>query len=116
MRAFKRTGRTVLNTSVDAQSSRSRSNKATGSRGLFLSILVLAAIPGALEAGGVDWPMLAHDAGRSGATATELRPPFERKWYRLFADEGLMAGVQPVIAESKVFVGPFHGILHAIHA
>jgi len=60
--------------------------------------------------------MLAHDCARSGATATEVRPPFERKWYRLFPDEGLMAGVQPVIADGKVFVGTMRGTLHAIDA
>jgi hypothetical protein len=64
--------------------------------------------------GGGDWPMLAHDPSRSGATATEIRPPFERKWYRLFPDEGLMAGVQPVIADGKVFLGTMRGTLHAI--
>jgi outer membrane protein assembly factor BamB len=61
-----------------------------------------------------DWPMLAHDVARSGATSTEIRPPFERKWYRLFTDEGLMAGVQLIIAHGKVFVGTMAGILHAI--
>jgi len=60
------------------------------------------------------WPMLAHDPGRSGATSTEIRPPFERKWYRLFPDEGLMAGIQPIVADGKVFVGTMAGILHAI--
>ena len=63
-----------------------------------------------------EWPMLAHDAARSGATAAEIRPPFERKWYRLFPDEGLMAGVQPVVAGGKVFVGTLAGKLHAIDA
>jgi hypothetical protein len=63
---------------------------------------------------GGDWPMLAHDPARSGATATEIRPPFERKWYRLFPEEGLMAGVQPVIADGKVFVGTMRGTLHAM--
>ncbi len=63
-----------------------------------------------------DWPMLAHDPGRSGATAVEIRPPFERKWYRLFPDEGLMAGVQPVVADGKVFVGTMRGMLHAMDA
>jgi hypothetical protein len=58
--------------------------------------------------------MLAHDPGRSGATATEIRPPFERKWYRLFPDEGLMAGVQPIIAGGKVYVGTMAGVLHAM--
>jgi len=58
--------------------------------------------------------MLARDPARSGATATEIRPPFERKWYRLFPEEGLMAGVQPVIAGGKVFVGTMRGTLHAM--
>lgn len=61
-----------------------------------------------------EWPMLAHDPARSGATTAEVRPPFERKWYRLFADEGLMAGVQPIVADGKVFVGTMTGTLHAI--
>src|ERR1044071_9802267 len=75
---------------------------------IFLLIVLMAGIARG------DWPMLAHDVSRSGATAEEVRPPFERKWYRLFADEGLMAGVQPVIAEGKVNVGTMRGILHAI--
>jgi len=58
--------------------------------------------------------MLAHDPARTGATTAEVRPPFERKWYRLFADEGLMAGVQPIIADRKVFVGTMRGTLYAI--
>src|SRR5215203_6714830 len=62
------------------------------------------------------WPMLGHDAARSGATAVELRPPFARKWYRAFPDEGINAGVQPVVADGKVFVGTLRGVLHAIDA
>ena len=61
-----------------------------------------------------DWPMLAHDVARTGATSTEIRPPFERKWYRIFPDEGLMAGVQPIIADGKVFIGTMAGKLHAM--
>ena len=63
-----------------------------------------------------DWPMLGHDPGRSGATADEVRPPFERKWYRAFVDEGLMAGVQPVVADGSVYVGTLRGVVHAIDA
>ncbi len=58
--------------------------------------------------------MLAHDPARSGATAVEIRPPFARKWYRLFPDEGLMAGVQPVAAGGTVYLGTLAGVLHAI--
>ena len=81
------------------------------------SILVLVCLASASRAGvsaNDSWPMLGHDCARSGATSTEIRPPFTRKWYRLFADEGLMAGVQPVIAEGKVFIGTMRGTLHAI--
>ncbi len=62
------------------------------------------------------WPMLAHDAARSGATAAEIRPPFARKWYRLFPDEGLMCGVQPVVANGCVYVGTLAGSVYAIDA
>ena len=60
--------------------------------------------------------MLAHDAARSGAPAAEIRPPFARKWYRLFPDEGLMSGVQPVVADGCVVVGTLAGVVHAIDA
>jgi hypothetical protein len=60
--------------------------------------------------------MLGHDAARSGGTARDIRPPFTRKWYRLFADEGIQSGVQPVVAEGKVFIGTLAGTLHAIDA
>jgi len=62
------------------------------------------------------WPMLAHDAARSGGTTAEIRPPFSRKWYRLFSDEGLMAGVQPVVAGGCVLVGTLAGVVYAIDA
>jgi len=81
------------------------------------TILVLLCLAGAGRAAGSpdrDWPMLGHDCARSGATSTEIRPPFARKWYRLFADEGLMTGVQPIVAEGKVFIGTMRGKLHAI--
>ena len=46
-----------------------------------------------------DWPMLGHDPARSDATVDEVRPPFARKWYRLFPEEGIQSGVQPILAE-----------------
>ncbi|MCS7239485.1 MAG: PQQ-binding-like beta-propeller repeat protein [Thermoguttaceae bacterium] len=61
-----------------------------------------------------DWPMLAHDPPRSGSTPAEIGPPFVRKWYRLFSDEGLMAGVQPMVAGGNVYIGTMRGRLHAI--
>src|SRR5947207_15811708 len=79
-----------------------------------MRITVLVMIIFAAVARADPWRMLGHDAGRSGASSDEIRPPFERKWYRVFPDEGLMAGVQPVIAEGKVFVGTMRGIVHAM--
>ena len=76
-------------------------------------LLVLAL---ALPAVAGDWPMLGHDARRSGAAATDLRPPLARKWHRLFADEGIQSGVQPVVADGKVFLGTLAGVLHAMDA
>lgn len=61
-----------------------------------------------------DWPMLAHDAGRSGATGDEIRPPFERSWYRIFANEGLHAGVQPVVAGNRLYIGTLAGVFRAL--
>ncbi|HNY79104.1 MAG: PQQ-binding-like beta-propeller repeat protein [Sedimentisphaerales bacterium] len=77
--------------------------------------LLLAMLAGTVSASG-DWPMLAHDPARSGSTVTEIRPPFARKWYRLFPDEGLMSGVQPIVSAGKVFVGTMKGVLHAMDA
>ena len=74
----------------------------------------LAAVWAIAGSARADWPMLAHDPARSGATTTELRPPFARKWYRLFADEGLQAGVEPVIARGRLFIGTLRGRVHAI--
>lgn len=65
-------------------------------------------------AASADWPMLGGNPGRSGATATEVRPPFARKWYRLFGAEGLMSGVQPVVSGKRLYIGTLHGILHCI--
>lgn len=75
---------------------------------LFLALLALR--PAAAD----DWPMLGHDAGRSGGTTEEIRPPFVRKWYRFFPDEGIQTGVQPVVAGGKVFLGTLRGVLYAL--
>lgn len=78
-------------------------------RVIGLMICVASAVGGS-------WPQYAHDPGRSGATTEEVRPPFERKWYRLFPDAGLQSGVQPVIARGALFIGTLRGTLHAIDA
>jgi hypothetical protein len=56
---------------------------------------------------GEDWPMLGHDAARSGGTTQQIRPSLARKWYRLFPDEGLQSGVRPVIEQLMRNEAPF---------
>jgi len=68
----------------------------------------------AASIGASDWPFAGHDIRRSGSTETTLRPPFTRLWYRLFPDEGLMSGVQPVVSRDKLFVGTLRGTVYAI--
>ena len=80
----------------------------------WISLFVLATV--VVESSASDWPMLARDAQRSGATATEVSPPFERKWHKLFPNEGMMTGVQPVVADGKVFIGTLRGFVHAVNA
>src|SRR5262245_8893328 len=75
-----------------------------------------AAVLLASSAGAEDWPVLGHDSARRGSAATELRPPFTRQWYRLFADEGVQSGVQPVSAGQRVYLGTLAGVLHAMDA
>ncbi len=79
------------------------------------SALASSPAPGAPPAD-ADWPMLAHDAARSGGTKAEVRPPFARKWYRAFYDEGLQSGVQPIVFGGRVYIGTLAGTLHAIDA
>lgn len=85
-----------------------------------LGVIVACCLLGSLGEGRVfgddpnSWPMLAHDATRSGATSFEIRPPFSRKWYRLFPEEGIMAGVQPISARGHVYVATLRGVIHAI--
>ena len=86
---------------------------------LLLSLLRWAAVAVAND----DWPMLAHDPSRSGATAAEIRPPFERKWNRLFPDEGGLAwSVQtgaaiwksPAMHNNLLMIGSRDGKLYMI--
>lgn len=76
---------------------------------------IVLALAGAPAQGG-DWPMLGHDVTRSGATADEVRPPLTRKWYRAFPQEGINAGVQPIVVGRRVYLGTLAGTLHAMDA
>ncbi len=82
----------------------------------LLLLVVVPLLARAADNSDANWPMLGHDAARSGATPTEIRPPFARQWYRLFPEEGLMSGVQPVVADGCVYVGTLAGVVHAMDA
>lgn len=79
---------------------------------------ILAVTPLLVATAGVaastDWPMLACNVRRHGATPEEIKPPFRRKWYRNFADEGIVQGNQPVVAGGRAYIGTMRGVLHAI--
>lgn len=77
-------------------------------------LIVLGQLLCRISGNAADWPVLGHDPARSGATADQIRPPFERKWYRLFDDEGLQSGIQPVIARNTLFIGTMRGVFYAI--
>lgn len=77
-------------------------------------LLLLLSIPALAFAD--DWPMLGRDPQRTGWTRDEVREPVERKWYRSFHEHGLASGVQPVIADGRVYVGTMHGTMFAIDA
>lgn len=81
---------------------------------LLSFLLASSALMASLACAADDWPMLAHDVRRSGATADEIRPPFARKWYRMFPDEGIQSGAQPVVAANRVFIGTLRGNMHAL--
>jgi hypothetical protein len=84
-----------------------------GTISVYWSVVFLALTAG-VQAD--DWPMLGHDAARTGASTSDIRPPFVRKWCRLFPDEGIQSGVQPIVAQGKVYLGTLAGILHSMDA
>ncbi len=75
---------------------------------------VLAAAAARAPAG--DWPMLAHDCLRTGATPEAVEPPVRRAWVRYFHQEGLMPSVQPVQAGGRIYLGTLGGSFHCLDA
>lgn len=72
------------------------------------------------QAGDSDWPMLAHDLQRSGATSVEVAPPYTIKWVRDFysADnetpEIVFSQVQPIVVNGLVYVGTSRNNMYAL--
>lgn len=86
---------------------------------LVLSLPVLAAalaLPVPARAGQDDWPMLAHDVRRTGATTATFAPPARRAWVRYFHMEGLMPSVQPVVVDGRLYLGTLAGTFYALDA
>ncbi len=61
-----------------------------------------------------DWPMLQHDAQRSGYTDQEVRPPYEFLW-RWHAPP-LASRTQPVVAGGILYIGSLDGNMYALNA
>jgi len=82
-------------------------------------VIVLTAVfvpAGCLKCFADDWPALHHDNQRSGLSADEVRGPYERKWIGQFDREIITTRVEPIVADGKVFVGTYSGILHTLDA
>ena len=62
-----------------------------------------------------DWPVLHKDNQRSGYTSEMIKGPYERKWFRNFADEIIASRVEAIVAEKKVFIGTMAGNMYALN-
>jgi len=82
------------------------------------SIIILLALVGVVApgAGAADWPMLAHDVGRSGATTEQVEPPVRRAWVRYFHFEGLMPSIQAIVVDGRVYFGTLAGNFYCLDA
>lgn len=61
-----------------------------------------------------EWPTLHKDYQRSGFTTESIKGPYERKWWRDFHDEMIATRCEAIVAEGKVFVGTFAGVMRAL--
>jgi hypothetical protein len=75
------------------------------------SLAVLSAV---LPAHGADWPMVHHDARRSGCTTDSVRGPYRLDWTAEFPRESICTRVEAIVAAGKVFVGTVNGTLWAL--
>jgi len=83
------------------------------------SLLPIIGLTMLLAAGPVlaaNWPMLAHDLRRSGATTDWIELPADRAWVRYFVHEGLSRSVQPVIVGGRLYVGTLAGRMYCLNA
>jgi outer membrane protein assembly factor BamB len=60
------------------------------------------------------WPTLHKDYQRSGYTDEILKGPYERKWFRNFAEEMIGPRVEAIVGQGLCFVGTYAGNLYAL--
>lgn len=77
-------------------------------------ILMSVAILLAASALRADWPTLHNDPQRSGYSSDVVKGPYERKWFRNFAEEMISTRVEAIVAEDKVFIGTLAGNVYAL--
>ena len=98
-----------------------------GAFGLLIAIASLALPAPSEVTGAADWPMLAHDLARSGATADQVINTnrwrnMDIVWLRDFASadnpqsELINFGVQPIIVAGLLYVPTLSNRLHALNA
>lgn len=64
------------------------------------------------------WPQLQHDPQRTGYTSEVINPPFETVIWRWNVDQNTVVKiapmVQPIVADSKVFIGDLEGKMNVL--
>ncbi len=60
--------------------------------------------------------MLRGEAGHSGFTPAELKPPFRVTWVREIEGERLGTAIEPIISNDRLFVATHAGNLYALNA
>jgi len=63
-----------------------------------------------------DWATVRGNARRTGFVQTTLRPPFRLVWIRHFVGERLGTAMEPIVADSKLFVATHNGNVYALDA
>jgi hypothetical protein len=77
-------------------------------------VLLVSLAPGVTSsANGADWPQLQGNAGHTGYTADQPRPPFALKWIHQLR-QPTHPGAPPIVAAGKLFVGTAWGELLAL--
>lgn len=77
---------------------------------LFVGLLLWA------TTGQCDWLTVRGNERRTGYVSVSLRPPFRIAWVRYFVAERMSCCLEPIIADSTLFVATHSGNLYALSA